>query len=296
MPILFKDAHVYRLAGKTTALDEAKLAEHLFAPCLAQQHVSLGWVPPMIEDGPLVHGNGGNWLICLKKQERLLPGPVVRKALADKIKQIQQAEDRRVGSKERQTLKDEVIFSLLPKAFTRDSLHYAYINPQLGLMVVDSTSEGGADTLTSFLRESLGSLPLVLLQNSCLPAPKITEWVRSPEAVPRGWELLPDLALTQSSNHDVQVRLKNLELDGDAVALHLEQDGEITQIAFEWQDRLTATLTDKAQFKRIKFSDLVTEQINGDDMVAQRDTSFLLMATELNRLVLECEKLFNPVS
>lgn len=295
----FKNAQVYCLSETADVnMDQWQeaMAQHLFAPCMQQQPVSLGWVPAIPDTEALIHRSGNHGLLCLQRQERLLPTTVVREVLAEKVAQLQQDEDRRVGSKERITLKDEVIFSLLPRAFLRTTRHYLYVNVSQNLLVVDAASEKRSDEMTGFLRETLGSLPMTLLQSTCLPAPMLTQWVRDADSIASGWELQPDIEMTQSSNNDIKIRLRNIGLDSEAVATHLQEDGQVVQIAFDWKERVQAMITAKAQLKRIRFADLITEQAfedGGDDKVQQMDVSFTLMANELSALISDMQTQFN---
>lgn len=289
MSIFFKNMMIFKIADSFQIdLDTLKerLQSHPFSPCGQQQQVTYGWVGP-VSDGNLVHDSGDNWLICMKKQERVLPNPVIRKALTDKVEEIRINEDRRVGSKERQTLKDELIFSMLPKAFPKDSLHYAYINLKLGFIVVDASSESMADTMQSFLRECLGSLPCTLFQSHCQPASLLTSWMEGCPA-DDSWQLLPDVEFINAQNSDIKIKLKNLELDEDVIQTHIDQGARVSQVAFNWNERLTAVINAKAQVKRIRFSDVLTEQSleeSGDDRESQFDASFRIMAGELNKLI-----------
>lgn len=303
MTIFFKNAQVYKISDSfnisplKSSVDSisSRMSEHLFSPCAQQQPMSLGWVPAIPGTENLVHMNGDNWLICLKKQERILPTTVIRKALLEKVEQIRISEDRRVGSKERQTIKDEIVFDLMPKSFTKDALHYAYINLKLGWIVVDAGAESMADELTAFLRETLGSLPVTLLQSHCQPSHGLTSWLVVPETKPENWSLIPKLKMTQSSNSDVKVSFVNLELDSDEIKATLEHDGQVVEIDFEWNERITACINSKAQLKRIKFSDLITEQAmdqSGDDRASQIDVSFMLMTEDINKLIIELVALF----
>lgn len=297
--IWFKNAQVYRFSDAVSpeiGFWQEHMEKHLWAPCQQQQPVSLGWVPAIPNSETLIHASGDFWMLCLQRQERLLPGPVIREVLQEKVETIQSSEDRRVGSKERQTLKDEVIFSLLPKAFVRTSRHYLMIDLKQGVLIVDAASESRADEVTSFLRETLGSLPMTLLQSHCQPSALLTHWIANPDDIASGWELLPDLELTQSSNSDIKVRLKNLELDSESIASHIQQDGRVMQIAVNWQDRVEAIITAKSQIKRIRFADVITEQAmdqSDDDKYSQFDASFTLMANELSQLVADMIKLFS---
>ena len=295
----FKNAQVYCLSDTAVvALDQwqESMAKHVFAPCMQQQPVSLGWVPAIPDTEALIHVSGTHGLLCLQRQERLLPTTVIREVLAEKVAQLQQDEDRRIGSKERMTLKDEVIFSLLPRAFLRTTRHYLYVNLEQNILVVDAASEKRSDEITGFLRETLGSLPMTLLQSTCQPAPMLTQWVRDAENIASGWELQADLEMTQSSNSDIKIRLRNIELDSEAVATHLQEDGQVVQIAFDWKERVQAIITSKAHLKRIRFADLITDQAfeeGGDDKVQQMDVSFTLMANELSALILDMQNHFN---
>ena len=58
-------------------------------------------------------------MICARKEERILPSAVINEQLAEKVEEIEQAEARPVGRKERQQLKEELTTTLLPLAFTR---------------------------------------------------------------------------------------------------------------------------------------------------------------------------------
>ncbi|MFB3058287.1 MAG: recombination-associated protein RdgC [Gammaproteobacteria bacterium] len=44
-------------------------------------------------------------------------------------------------------MRDEVFFSLLPRAFTRSTLQYAYISPRDNLLIIDTASARRAEDL-----------------------------------------------------------------------------------------------------------------------------------------------------
>jgi recombination associated protein RdgC len=297
--IWFKNAQVYTLAEpfELTVSELAdKLANEPYSPCSKQQPLSQGWVSPLSGADQLVHQSGDNWLLCLQRQQRLLPASVINEVLAERVEELQLKEDRRVGRKEQQSLKDEIIFELLPKAFVKTTRHYLFINPKKSLLIVGAGSETMADDLTSFLRQTLGQLPLRLLSTDCQPAPVVTAWLAGDKPQPDHWQLQPDLELTYTDNNDIKIKLKNLELDSEELQLHLQQNAQVQQIAFDWHERLQAVINQKAQIKRIRYSDMLTEQANqdgGDDKATLFDASFTLMSSELVSLIDDVKQLFS---
>ena len=140
----FKNLQLYRFS-KPFDLDASTLGQQLeqqaFVPCGSQDMTRSGWVPPLGRHGSeFVHATNGYLMICAKRQDKLLPAAVINEALEEKALEIESREARQLPRKERRSLRDEVYFSLLPKAFVRSSLQYAYISPRDQLLVVDAAS------------------------------------------------------------------------------------------------------------------------------------------------------------
>ena len=128
----FKNLYIYRFT-KPFELSPEEISEQLtefeFQPCESQELSRTGWVPPLGRHGSdLVHVNGGNIMLCAKRQDKLLPASVVAEEVEQQIEMIEEAEARSVGRKEKQSLKEEMIFTLMPKAFVRSSLQYALLH------------------------------------------------------------------------------------------------------------------------------------------------------------------------
>lgn len=292
----FKNAIVYSLVDAFD-IDESIIKNldvmSRFQPCASQQSVSMGFIPPMINSEQIYHQSGSSYLFCIQIQERILPGFVVNEKVQDRIDQILDLENRKVGSKERATIKDQVIFQLLPQCFTKTTPHYFYIDVDHHILVVNAGSEKVADTLTSFTRLCIQSLPLVLFEAKVDPTTLLTHWVTHGESEP-GWLLLGSAELIRVGT-DAKVNLRNIELVPENIDNHLLENNVVSRVAIEWRERLTATINTKGHIKGIKFSDVITEQVfnEPDEALEQiHAATFLILSQTLNELIAEMKQLF----
>ena len=280
----FRNLLVYRLTQDVPfdaeAL-EAALAAKAARPCASQELTTYGFMAPFGKgaDAPLVHVSGDFLLIAARKEERILPGSVVRDALKDKVDEIEAQQMRKVYKKERDQLKDEIVQAFLPRAFIRRSSTFAAIAPKLGLIVVDSASAKKAEDLLSTLREAIGSLPVRPLSVKMAPTATLTDWVKTQAAAP-DFFVLDECELRDTSEDGGVVRCKRQDLTSEEIQLHLSTGKLVTQLSLAWQDKLSFMLDDKLVVKRLRFEDLLQDQAaqdGGEDNLGQLDASFTLM-------------------
>lgn len=288
--MFFKNLRIYLLteafALSSTEL-AGKLEEHAFSPCGNLDPMRYGFVPPLGENGSdYVHAANGYIMVCAKRQEKLLPSGVINEQLATKVSEIEKSESRNVGRKERQTLKDEIIFSLLPKAFTKSSLEYAYIAPQENLIVVNASSSKRAEDLLSALREALGSLKVVPLTAKNLPTQSMTQWVRDAQA-PKHFELGEECELQANKDGRI-VRCKKQDLYADEVRNHLNSGMYVSKVALSWKEAIHCVVDDQLAIKSLKFEDKIIDKTNDrnpETKAEQFDIDFSVMAIELKNFI-----------
>lgn len=280
----FRNLLAYRLTQQlpfdAEALETA-LATKPARPCASQELTTYGFVAPFGKgaDAPLVHVSQGFMLIAARKEERILPGSVVRDALKEKVDEIEAEQMRKVYKKERDQLKDEIVQALLPRAFLRRSTTYAAIAPDQGLILVDSASPKRAEDLLSTLREAIGSLPLRPVTVKIAPSATLTDWLKTQKAS-ADFFVLDECELRDTHEDGGTVRCKRQDLTSEEIQLHLNSGKQVTQLALGWQDKLSFILDDKMVVKRLRFEDLLqdqAEQDGGDDALGQQDASFTLM-------------------
>jgi recombination associated protein RdgC len=223
----FKNLLVYRLTQDipfdAEALETA-LASKPARPCASQELTTYGFVAPFGkgEDAPFVHVSQDFMLIAARKEERILPGSVVRDAVKEKVEEIEAEQMRKVYKKERDQIKDEIIQAFLPRAFIRRSSTFAAIAPKQGLILVNSASPKRAEDLLSTLREVIGSLPVRPLTVKNAPTATMTEWVKTQKAAD-DFYVLDECELRDTHEDGGIVRCKRQDLTSEEIQLHLSR-------------------------------------------------------------------------
>ncbi len=286
----FRNLSLFRLAGDFPSAPEQlhrQLQTHAFQPCGGLDTHREGWVPPLGRHGDqLVHAAGGRLMLCLRREERILPAAVVHEALEEKVEQIESTEARPVGRKERGRLRDEIVVDLLPRAFTRSQLTFGYIDPATGWIVIDTATSKRAEAFLNLLRESLGSLKVRPLEVRHSPALSMTRWLEN--GLPGDLEAGDECELREPVENGAVVRCRKLDLAGEEVRAHLQAGMQITRLAVEWDERLRCVLGDDLVIRRLRFTDQVLDEAAdtaADDVAARFDADFALMSGELARFM-----------
>lgn len=288
----FKNAIIYRISNPMSlmaqlATIEQQLLPFQFTPCGSQDTARTGWVPATAFSQTLAHQANGQYLLTVQRQEKILPGPVIKQELNARIAKLESEQSRKLKKTEKDSLKDEVLHSLLPRAFTKDSRTQLWIDVMSGLIIVDASSARKAEDALALLRKSLGSLPVIPLTIENPVELTMTEWVRSGNA-PSGFAIGDAAELKAILADGGIARVKKQDLVSDEIKTHIEAGKFITKLALDWQQRVTFTLTDDAILTRLKFCDELIDQnddIDREDVLARFDADFTLMTGELSALI-----------
>ena len=288
----FKSVQIYRMS-RDIALDAAEMqrqmAQFVFSPCGSQDMAKTGWVSPMGKFGTekLVHAAGHQLLICAKREEKILPAPVIKQELADKVEQLQNEQHRKLKKTEKDSLKDEVLHSLMPRAFSRFTQTFMWIDLDNRLIMVAAVSAKKAEDMLALLRKSLGSLPVVPLTMETPIELTLTEWVRSGQT-PAGFALQDEAELKAILEEGGTIRCKKQALVSDEISSHIENGKLVTQLSMDWQERVIFQINDAFTLKKMKPSDSLADQnddIEREDIAARFDADFILMTSEYSALI-----------
>jgi recombination associated protein RdgC len=297
----FKNLRLYLLQQPFNLSAEAlenRLQQKRFQPCGSHDPNSYGWYEPLGRQGEsLVQELIGCQMICARQEEKLLPPAVVNEIVDDKVAAMEAEAGRTPGRKERSEMRDEVFQQLLPKAFSRFSNQFAMIDKQQGWILVDAASANKADALISFLRETLGSLPVKPVEVRLAPSFVMTEWLRHPERH-NGFQLLDTCELKERTEEPGVVRCKGQDLTAEEMTAHLDAGKDVVKLAVAWEERLSCLIESDMSIKRVRFLDLVQEEAadyqteNAADLF---DAHFSLMTLEFRRFIPRLLEVFGGV-
>ena len=281
----FKNAIIYQLTKKIDFENiEKQLKECEFTPCGSADVSHFGWSAPLVTSENLAHQANGKILLVAKREEKILPMEVVNRELNKRITALEEKEQRKLKKVERSSLKDDVIATLLPQAFSRIKMTALYIDTLKQLIFVDTASSKTAEDALALLRKSLGSLPVVPLAFNCAPCEVMTRWVT--DTAPDWLILRKEVEIREKEDLGV-IHCKQKDVEDEEI-IELVQNGLISKLALEWENNLKFILVEDGTLKRLKFDDNIIEKnddIVKEDVTARFNADFVLMVNVLGKTV-----------
>ncbi|WP_026036871.1 recombination-associated protein RdgC [Limnohabitans sp. Rim47] len=283
---MFKNVMVYRIGegfAPTLADVQAALEPMQFVECGASQEKSIGWIPPRGEaHGPLVESVAGQWIMKLMIESKAVPGNVVRRKADERIAEIEAATGRKPGKKEKRDLMDEVLLSLLPQAFARQSSVLVWMDLDKRRLVLNAGSQGKADEVMSALMNVMGGLSVSLIQTVTSPQAAMTQWLLAPtpDEWPADLTVERETVLKSTGEDAASVRFTRHHLANDDVRKHVLEGKLPTQLALSWDGRVAFVLTETLQLKKVQYLDGVMDE-SGTDKNEDRFDADVALSTGL---------------
>lgn len=280
--MLFKQIQLYRLtsaiSSSPTAIAE-RLAPLEFIPCLPSMPTSMGWVSPIEEEGaPLTRGINGCIMLTLQIEEKILPSSVVVQTLKDKIKQVEQEEARKIRKKEKLTFKDEVVMTLLPRAFSKFSRLNAYLDTRNNWLVLNTISQSKAEIFMTMFKKSFGDV--VNTHEVAKPSSIITNWLKNHD-YPREFSIQKSCVLQDPQQQNRIIRCQEQDLFADSIQELVKDGCQAIQIGLCWQDRVNFVIADDFTLRSLQVVDDDIAEIKDElDNKQQKFDADLIMMTE----------------
>lgn len=269
---LFKNIVFYRIAPDWAQPPmeqlEAELQRLAFTPCQPTQELSSGWMPPRgAEHGAMIESINGQWILKLAVERKAVPGGAVRSELEARCKQIETETGRKPGRKEKSEIKDEIILTFLPRAFSKKATHSLWLDLEKRCVVIAASSMKSAEPVVKHLLDVMAELkhpmPLAPVSTSVAPATAMGEWLTTKQA-PEGFNIERELELKNPGEEKSVVRYSRHTLALDEIAQHIDEGKLPTRLAMTWNDKVSFELTEQLGIRKIDIRG-IEETPKGED-------------------------------
>ena len=294
--MFFRNLTLFRFPASINFDDlETQLADAALKPVGPMELSSRGFISPFGraggDDAALMHRIDDAIWLTVGGEDKLLPSSVVNDLLQKKADEFEAKNARRPGGKMRRQMKDDLVAELLPRAFIRPTRTDALIDLKHGVIAIDTSSRKVAEAVVSQIREALGSFPALPVNAEIAPRAVMTGWIAGDE-LPEGLSLGDECELRDPADSGAVVKVQRMELAGEEIDTHLEAGKQVARLALMLDDHVGFVLGEDLVLRKFKLLDGAVEQLESserDDIRAELDARFALMAGEFKRLFIVLE-------
>lgn len=264
-----------------------QLTNEVLKPCPPHARFTYGWVPAYGDE--LVHEVAGAKLVCMGKEERILPRGVIQRILSERVQAWEGQQGRTMKRAEKAQLAEELEFELLPKAFCMQKRTMALFDTASKRLIINTASANQASQVISLLRKSIPGLsvePLAYDQNLAV---RFADWINNPSTLTSNFQLASDCLLFSPDDEKKRFNCKGYELPADEILTLLSQGLSPAEVSLVWNERVQLTLTQDLVIKRMKCMDYLVDEFNEirqlEEDYQQQDAALTLLTGELRGLI-----------
>ncbi len=293
--MFYSNATIFQLPARIdlSAL-EAALPEHPLKECGAQDEYSFGALPLVRNSETWFLHSNNCFLMRFGKEEKVLPSAFIREELDKKVADIELIEGRKVGHKEKADMKDELVFTLRPKAFPKRTDIWMHIDNAAQIVVIYSTTAAMVELAFKHLQIMLGSFPMMPLQAQVSPPSLMTDWLLK-NAVPAPLETGDECDIQDRSEDKARIAFKSLEPLSEDVTRHLEQGMSVKSLALRWSEKFNFVLHDDLTIRKIKWDDAIKEAAFNDSQggaMSDMDANFSITSLTIRKFFCSLQSWF----
>ncbi len=256
----FNNALIYQYEQEDSTKLAELLAEDAMKPCPPHARFIYGWLPAIA--GGYVHEIAGAAMICMGKEERLLPRGVINRILAERVRTLEAQRGYPIKRAEKGQMAEDLEFELLPKAFCLQKRTLALLDTVDKRLIINASSANQASQLTSLLRKTLPGLSIEPLQHMGNLSVLFAEWITNPSSLPANFQLASDCLLFSPDDEKKRFNCKGYELPAEEILTLLSQGLAAAEISIIWNERIQFTLTHELTFKRLKCMDYLVDDFS----------------------------------
>lgn len=256
-----------------------KALQHMpFVPTTGQQNKSVGWVPPRADGGLFVESVNSQLIMRFMSETRQVPASVVQSRVDELAAIVETNSGRNPGKKERRDLQEQAVAELLPSAFPRKRATWVWIDREKSRLIIDSTSAGVVDDIITALVKLVDGFVAEPQKTVMHPSAAMACWLEG-QCAPGDFDIGKACELKSIDETKAVVRYKNHSLLINEVEAHIATGKFPASLELEWDGRVSFTLTDSLQLKKISFSDGVLGQSKAQGQRADDFDGNVLMST-----------------
>ncbi|WP_413499216.1 recombination-associated protein RdgC [Buttiauxella gaviniae] len=210
---------------------------------------------------PIVNG----YAICLRIDEKIIPKPVIKKTVLERIASIEGRFGARISKIEKQQIIDTVKVDLCKQAFVKTSLIYALYQAEENLLMVNTTSKHYANVLCSMLVKVVGSIETKTIHISDVKnglTTRLKSYIAGDSEAFDGFEVGSVMQLSRKSETKETIRYS---ADHQSVVSEIEESlnsGFSVDSIELYSDGASFVLTENFHFRRI---DTKSSDSNNED-------------------------------
>ncbi len=275
---MFKNLTIYTLPPGWIFDEDSARSAAAFVPCDSWSMESGGLLPVL--DDRLIYPVGDQLALKFGIERRILPPAVIQRELDQRIADIE-ATGRFVGKRERAELKEAVISALLPRSFTVLSHIGVWINPEAGMLFIDTPSAAKAILVVDALEKSHPGLRARLLNSATKigAGEAMGRWV-SQGYEPAGFSV--DSECSVDGPDGLSAAYRGFILDETAAADYVSHGMRVKRLAMTSRG-VSFLLRDTGAITRIRWADIQRDE--AESAQEQFEIDFALMAGTYQHIV-----------
>ena len=263
-----------------TADLESALDPHRIQPILACESIRTGFDSLPVVD-TLTHTGMGATLFGVAADRKRVPAQVVKREIARRTENITRT-GRKLGKKDRDALKDDVLADLMARAFVTRSTVLGYFDTSLKMLVIGTASESAAERAILALRAAFGSLPVEAI-GSPMQAGVIRNRIARGAAVGE-FRAGASVDLVDAVEGGT-AKLRKYDIPGPEVEACIEDGSLVSAIELTHADRVTFVLDSKCRITRLRMHGAEDEYATPGDARDDFAGRFALLVLEVRELV-----------
>ena len=260
------------------ALEKAKFTE-----CPKDQLYSVGFVEFFEGYVPKHISSGHNHFFKVGEEAKLIPSSVIKTTLKKAVAAKEAELSRYLKKEEKEALKAAISNRLLSQAFTTYKELIIWVNTDLNIVGVGTTSAKKAEMAIALLRDALTTFPAKILAPMSSPEDVMTNWLKDTSSIPVGFQLGNDATLKSVDEDGETIKAIKADLTSDEIAVHLDGLKQVKEISLVYDDAVNIKLTSDLVIKSFKPTDTYLEKNLPEKTKDEKadEESMLFLQTEL---------------